>query len=121
LAVLVFAGCGRDDFENDPRPALPLEVSVEMGEKGVVVSPAEFGAGITNFTIVNLGDTSASFALEGPTSDETDEIPAGGTAMLKTQLDTGEYEASAEGTASEPFQFEVGPERDSSQNDLLLP
>jgi hypothetical protein len=121
LAVLAFAGCGSDDFENDPRPPLPLEVSVELGEDSVVVSPAEFGAGITNFTIVNLGDTTAAFAVDGPTSDSTEEIAVGGTATLKTQLETGEYEASAEGTASEPFEFEVGPERDSAQNDLLLP
>jgi hypothetical protein len=121
LAVLVFAGCGRDDFDNEPRPPLPLEVSVKLGEDQVVVSPGTFGAGITNFTVVNLGDTSASFAFEGPTTGSTEEIPAGGTATLKTEVEQGDYEATAEGTASEPFEFEVGPERESGQNDLLLP
>ena len=36
-------------------------------------------------------------------------------------LETGEYEASAEGADAEPFAFEVGPERESSRDELLLP
>ena len=60
---MAIAGCGRDDFENDPRPPLPAEVSIELGQKEVVVSPAEFGAGLVNFTIANLGRTEASIAI----------------------------------------------------------
>lgn len=121
LAAVAVAGCGRDDFENDPRPPLPAEVSIEIGEDEVVVSPAEFGAGLVNFTIANLGDTEASVAIDGPTTAESDEVAPGGTTILKTEVVTGDYEASALGTEATPFEFEVGPERSSAQDDLLLP
>jgi len=121
LAALVVTGCGRDDFENDPRPPLAAEISVELGDQRVVVSPREFGAGLVNFTIANLGDTEAALAIDGPTVAESDEVPPGGTATLRAELVSGEYRASAEGAEADPFDFEVGPERESAQDELLLP
>ena len=121
VASVVAAGCGRDDFENDPRPAVAAEISVEIGSEEVVVSPREFGAGMVNFTIANLGDTEATLAIDGPTVAESDQVPPGGTATLKTELVTGAYRASAEGTEATPFDFEVGPERPSAKDELLLP
>lgn len=120
LAILV-VGCGRDDFDNDPRPALAAEISIEIGEQKVAVSPADFGAGLANFTIANLGDVPASVTIDGPTQVESEEIAPGAVAVLKTEMATGDYEASADGTDTEPFEFEVGPDRESAQNDLLLP
>ncbi len=35
-AALTLGACGRDDFENEPRPPLPFDVSVELGQKQVV-------------------------------------------------------------------------------------
>lgn len=121
LAAVTVAGCGRDDFENEPRPPLPTDVSVELGEDAVVVSPAEFGAGIATLTIANLGPVPASLAIDGPSAAESEEIAPGDTAVLKAELVTGEYEAGVVGTDVEPFLFDVGPERDSAQNELLLP
>ena len=121
VAALAVAGCGRDDFENDPRPPVPEEVSVKIGSDEVVVSPSEFGAGITNFTIANLGDRNAVLAIDGPTVAQSDEVPPGGTATLKTELVTGDYRANAEGVDIAPFNFQVGPERPSGTDELLLP
>lgn len=121
LAALVVAGCGRDDFENDPRPPVPAEVSVKIGQEEVVVSPSEFGAGPTNFTIANLGDRDAVLAIDGPTVAQSDAVPAGGTGSLKTELVSGDYRATAEGGDATPFNFQVGPERPSAQDELLLP
>ena len=121
VAVIAAAGCGRDDFENDPRPTVPAEVSVEVGEDAVVVSHGEFGAGLVVFTIANLGDKDASVSFEGPTTAESDEIPPGGTTQLKTEVTTGDYAASVNGADAQPFEFEVGPERPSGQDELLLP
>jgi len=121
LAAIVVAGCGRDDHENDPRPPVPAEISVKIGQEEVVVSPSEFGAGPTNFTIANLGDRGAIFAIDGPTVAQSDEVPAGGTGVLKTELVSGDYRASAEGGDAAPFNFQVGPERPSAQDELLLP
>jgi hypothetical protein len=119
--ALLLAACGRDDFENEPRPPVPIEVTVKIGDGEVVVSPKEFGAGLVNFEIANLDDTAATFSIEGPTEAVSNEIPARGNNSLRTQVETGSYEASADGVEARPFSFEVGPERESGQNDLLLP
>ena len=66
MAALVVTGCGRDDFNNDPRPPVPAEVSVKIARDGVAVSPREFGAGLVNFTIANLTNETGSLAIHGP-------------------------------------------------------
>lgn len=122
LGMLAVAGCGRDDFENDPRPAVPAEITVKIGEDGVLVSPAAFGGGLVNFTVANLSADPATLAIEGPTSAASDEIPPGGNTILKAEMETGSYQFTAEGPPQvDPFQLQVGPERPSGQNDLLLP
>ncbi len=121
LAAVAVAGCGRDDFENEPRPPVPAEVSVELGTDEVVVSPSEFGAGLVNFTIANLGESAAALEIIGPSAAESNELPPGGTTTLKTEVVTGNYVARARGAAIEAFDFKVGPERESGQDELLLP
>jgi hypothetical protein len=121
LAAVAIAACGRDDFENEPRPPVPASVTVKIGDGEVVISPRTVGAGLVNFEIANFENTPATFSIVGPTEAESEEIPARGNNSLKTQLETGTYQASANGVEATPFSFEVGPERESGQNDLLLP
>ena len=121
VVALVVAGCGRDDFENNPRPPIPAEVSVKIAKDGVAVSPKEFGAGLANFTIANLTTRPGTLAIRGPVEADSAEIPAAGTGTIKVEMKTGSYEASVSGIAVRPFSFTVGPERPSGQNDLLLP
>ncbi len=121
VTALVVAGCGRDDFKNDPRPPIPAEVSVKIAKDGVAVSPKEFGAGIVNFTIANLTTEPGTLAIQGPVDADSSEIPPTGTGTIKVDMKTGSYEASVSGIAARPFSFTVGPERPSGQNDLLLP
>jgi hypothetical protein len=121
VVALAMGGCGRDDFENDPRPPIPAEISVKIANDGVAVSPKEFGAGLANFTIANLTTRPGTLAIHGPVDADSDEIPAAGTGTIKVDMKTGSYEASASGIAVRPFSFTVGPERPSGQNDLLLP
>jgi hypothetical protein len=47
--------------------------------------------------------------------------PAGGNTILKAEMRSGDYEASADDAEVRPFSFTVGPDRESGQNDLLLP
>jgi hypothetical protein len=121
VTALAIAGCGRDDFKNDPRPPIPAEVSVKIAKDGVGVSPREFGAGLVNFTIANLTTEPGTLAISGPVDASSQEIPAAGTDTIKLDMKTGDYEASVSGTAARPFSFTVGAERPSGQNDLLLP
>jgi hypothetical protein len=121
LAALVVAGCGRNDFKNDPRPPVPAEVSVKIASDGVTVSPKVFGAGLTNFTVANLTNETGSLAIRGPVDATTQDIGPGDADTIKVAMKTGSYEASVNGFAVHPFSFTVGPERPSGQNDLLLP
>ncbi len=121
LAALVVTGCGRDDFKNDPRPPIPAEVSVKIAPSGVVVSPREFGAGLVNFTIANLTNETGTLAIQGPVDTASAQIGPGDADTVKVQMKTGSYEASVDGFAARPFNFTVGPERPSGQNELLLP
>jgi hypothetical protein len=121
VTALVVAGCGRNDFKNDPRPPVPAEISVKIAKDGVAVSPKEFGAGLVNFTIANLTTDTGTLAIHGPVDASSTEIPPAGTGTIKVDMKSGSYEASVSGVAVRPFSFTVGPERPSGQNDLLLP
>jgi hypothetical protein len=121
LAALAATGCGRNDFNNDPRPPIAAEVSVKIATDGVAVSPKEFGAGLVNFTVANLTDQTGSLAIHGPVDAVSDQIQPGDAETVKVDMKTGSYEASVDGIAVRPFSFTVGPERPSGQNDLLLP
>ena len=121
VTALVVAGCGQDDFKNDPRPPVPAEVSVKIAKDGVAVSPKEFGAGLVNFTVANLTNETGSLAIHGPVNATSDQVAPGDADTVKLQVKTGNYEASVDGIAVRPFNFTVGPERPSGQNDLLLP
>ncbi|MFL5906828.1 MAG: hypothetical protein ACJ75Z_04430, partial [Solirubrobacterales bacterium] len=105
----------------DPRPPVPAEVAVKIARDGVAVSPKTLGAGLVVFTVANLTDQEGSLAIHGPVTTSTDQIPPAGTGSVKVDLKSGSYEASVDGIAVRPFQFTVGPERPSGQNDLLLP
>lgn len=122
--ALVFAGCGRDDFDNDRRPPVPAEITVELGADGVVISPSKFGAGLVNFTIANLTKSPATLEIS-PIGQEpiasSEEITPAGNDILKVEMDPGDYEAEIDGSSSPGFEFTVGPERESAQDDLLLP
>jgi hypothetical protein len=121
LVAVVVVGCGRNDFNNDPRPPIPAEVSVKISPQGVAVSPKEFGAGLVNFTVANLTNETGSLAIHGPVTADSDQIAPADATTVKVQMKTGDYEASVDGIALRPFNFTVGPERPSGQNDLLLP
>jgi len=121
LVALIVTGCGRNDFKNDPRPPVPAEVSVKIANDGVGVSPKEFGAGLVNFTIANLTNSTGTLAIQGPVDANSNEVPPGAAETLKVEMKTGSYQASVDGIALRPFSFTVGPERPSGKNDLLLP
>jgi hypothetical protein len=125
LAALAFAvaGCGAEDHENKPRPAVPLEVSAKVGDDRVVVSPSRFGAGLAVFTISNQTDDIVQLALDGPTEAVSAPIEAGGVSdSFKVPMEEGFYEVSAGSEArSRSAELTIGPKRPSSQNELLLP
>jgi hypothetical protein len=122
VATLLAAGCGGNDFANDPRPPTPLEVTVEVTADAVQVAPSNFGAGLVNFVIANASTDDAVFEIKGPVDQHSEPIPARGNAIFKVEMKQGTYEASIhDRDLIRAARLNVGPERASSQNQLLLP
>lgn len=116
-------GCGGDEeLASEPRPPATIEITAAIKDRSVDVSPAQVGAGMANLTISNQSSQAVRLTLSGPTDASTPEIAPGTTANLKAELEPGSYEVRAgEGPRPRPDRLEVGRERPSSQNDLLLP
>jgi len=126
LAVgLAVAGCGEDDFPNDPRPPSPVSLAALITDDVVSVSPRKpgaIGAGPARFTIDNQSGEPGALVLEGPTDAASAEILPGNTGELSTELLEGEYIVSAdEGSTASDTTLSIGPERPSARNELLLP
>jgi hypothetical protein len=126
VVAAVAAGCGSDDFENNPRPPVPIELTAKVDDRRVVVSPTEIdgepvGAGLANITISNQSDKPHELTFSGPNEHTTDPIVPRGVLEFKLELETGNYLVSSDDPTIEDMEFEVGPERPSAQNDLLLP
>lgn len=128
-AVLLAIGCGGDDFANEPRPATAVDLSATIRPEAVVISPASEGAGKVEITISNQTDRAHTVTLEGEDIVErTAPIQPKDTAQIQKTLRPGTYELRAGssravdiGDQIRPATLRIGPERESSSRELLLP
>jgi hypothetical protein len=123
LTAIAVVGCGDEQFKNDPRPPVPIQIGARIGDDGVTISPNSsnhLGAGQATITISNQTDDPARLVLEGPNDAASTELVPNGTDALTMQLEEGEYVVTNSGEGRET-KLDVGPERPSSQNVLLLP
>jgi hypothetical protein len=120
---IVAVGCGTEDHPNEPRPPKPIEITARVDEEAVDVSPSEFGAGLTVFTISNQSDSVVELTVDGPVAATSPPIqPNGVSDDFKVDMREGEYEVTAGAESrAKPTQLVIGPERPSAQNELLLP
>ncbi len=127
VGIVAFtAGCGAEEFENNPRPPAPIELTARINDNRVIVSPTKIngepvGAGLANITISNQTLDEVQLDFTGPADRQTDPIVPKGVLEFKINLDEGDYLVSANQPGVDDFEFEVGPERPSSENELLLP
>lgn len=132
LASLVLSACGEDDFENEPRPPVPLAITGVITEQQVNISPDDFGAGPIVLTISNQASESHRVTLEGTADDGTEISEVTGpinpqdTATIQQSLPTGDYEVGANSDGAlipeiRPAEITVGPERPSASDELELP
>ena len=128
LAAATAAGCGEDDFENEPRPPVTMELTGVIQEDKLTVSPSRnLGAGPFWITISNQTDAEHTVTLEGGSIQERfGPIAPKDTDKIKRTLAPGSYEVSA-GSAQavrreiQPATLDIGKERPNSNNELLLP
>jgi hypothetical protein len=120
---LTAAGCGADDHPNDPRPAPPIEVTARVDNDVVEVSPSEFGAGLTVFTISNQSDEAVALTLDGPVAATSQTLePNAVSDNFKVDLQEGTYEVTGGlESRAKAQELVIGPARPSGQDDLLLP
>jgi hypothetical protein len=123
-AIAVTAvGCGSDDHPNEPRPSSPLEVTARIDDDVVEVSPSEFGAGLTVFTISNQSDGAVALTIDGPVAATSQTLePNSVSDDFKVDLQEGTYEVTGGlESRAKPQELVVGPDRPSAQDELLLP
>ena len=129
LAAALLTGCGGgdDDYANNPRPPAPINVTAAITDRGITVSPTEFGAGPVVFIIANQTDEATKVTLESDTSggpgikQTTSPINPDGTASLKVDMKTGNYEVRVDADKIDPATLVVGAARTSAQDELLQP
>jgi hypothetical protein len=69
--AVVVSGCGGDDdFKNDPRPAVPLQLTGVITDERVTVSPRTLAPGPIVLIVSNQTDEAHTVRLEGPDVDE---------------------------------------------------
>ena len=122
--VVVAAGCGGgDEARSDERPPVPINISVNLNERGITASPEEFGAGPVTMLIANQSGASQTLTIDGPRLRRSiGPINPQDTATVRLRVEPGEYTVSAgESAGLRDTTLRVGPERPSAQNDLLLP
>jgi hypothetical protein len=126
-AGLVVAGCGGEDFANNPRPPVPVELTGVIQPDAVTVSPARIGAGPVLITMSNQTRTPITITLDGTSvRDRVGPVPPLDTATIQRTLEPGRYEVRAGSDVAlpreiRPAELEIGRERRSSSSDLLLP
>lgn len=120
------AGCGSEDFENEPRPPAPIELTARIDDRKVAVAPTQrdglpIGAGLANVTVSNQTDEPVQLRFAGPSDGVTDPVVANGVLQFKLDLEEGVYFVDTDDASIRGTELTVGPERPSAQNDLLLP
>lgn len=133
-AVAFAAGCGGDDFENEPRPPVTLELTGVIKPDSVSIEPSRIGAGPVRITISNQTEEARTLTLEGETDGGTQQRRSVGpinpldTGTIQADLEPGEYtvkagseKAAAAGAEIASARLRIGPKRKSGSDELLLP
>ena len=127
VSAAALAACGDEDFKNEPRAPLPLELTGVIQPGRVTVSPKTVGGGPVLITISNQTDDRHSVTLSGGSiAPVRATVAPTDTTTIRRTLAPGAYEVSAGGPTAvakeiRPAVLRVGRERESSSSDLALP
>jgi hypothetical protein len=125
--VALLAGCGDEDFKNEARAPVREALTGVIQDEELTVSPSRLGAGPVEITISNQTDVPHSITLEGESIVERQgPVGPGDTATIQKTLEPGSYEVKAGSEKAvrqeiKPAILRIGRERESSNNELLLP
>jgi hypothetical protein len=125
--ALLLSACGGQDFENKPRPPVPVQLSGVITTESVTVSPNRLGAGPIVLTVSNQTDQPHTLTLEGDgIRERVGPINPQDTAAIQKTLSPGRYTVKAGSDRAvsreiEPATLLIGKERPSASGELLLP
>jgi hypothetical protein len=100
-AGALVTGCGDDDdFENEPRPPVPIQLTGVITDERVTVSPRTIAPGPIVLIISNQTDRPHGLTLQGGegerrVNEEVDEVAPGDTGTLQATLSENSYEVKA--------------------------
>jgi hypothetical protein len=121
-ALLVLSGCASNEsYPNDPKPPATLSVSVIIAEDQIGLSPNPFGAGPARFVITNQTGVTQKVLFSNEQIDREVEVGSGQTFNFKQTVEPGELSISADKAAADALIVDVGPQRESAQQDLNQP
>ena len=127
LSIPGLVACGDDDFENEPRPPVPVQLTGVISAERLTVSPNKVGAGPVVITVSNQTEDSHTVTLEGEgLRERVGPINPEGTAAIQKTLPPGRYSVAAGSNAAvdeeiRPATLVIGPPRKSASDELLLP
>jgi hypothetical protein len=134
--ILSACGGGGGSMATKPRPAVAVNLTVEIDNQRVSVSPASVGAGPVVFIVTNAADRTESLMVQSAggsqTLASTGPINPQTTAQVKVDFnDPGDYTVGTgtsgnEATQATPASIQsatihIGNPRQSGSNQLLLP
>ena len=127
MLVTLASGCGGEDFKNESRPAVPIQLTGVVQPEKVTVSPNKVGAGPILITISNQTDDAHTLTLEGDTVKErVGPVNPQDTATIQKTLNPGTYEVRAGSAVAVPKEIQpavlkIGKKRMDSNDELLTP
>jgi hypothetical protein len=136
--VLVASGCGGGKtFANQPRPPIPVNLTVYINDARISVSPNTIGAGPIVFIVTNQASHAESLQIQSgggaPALAQTGPINPQATAQVKVDnvaegdytvatADSGGTDASqALAQPIHPAHLHIGPPRPSGRDAVLQP
>lgn len=129
LSVLVMAGCGGGkDFQDKPRPAVPIVLNGVITDQRVTVQPNRIGAGPIVITVANETQRSHTLTLDGPNIApiRVGPINPQDTAQIQQNLQPGQYTVKAGSSQAVPTEIApahliIGKARPASNDQVGLP
>jgi len=137
IGAIALGGCGSGKtFANQPKPPVPINLTVYISNARVSVSPAAVGAGPVVFIVTNQSARAQSLAIQRPGGSgsvaDTGPINPQGTAQVTVNLSRGDYTvATTSNGATEAARSQASPihsatlhigrPRPSSSDQLLQP
>jgi hypothetical protein len=129
-SLAALAGCGGgSNYKNNPRPAVPINISASVSDQQISVSPSRFGAGPIVVIVTNQSARSQEVTLESQdigashpgVKQTTSPINPQDTGELKVDVPEGHYVLRVGKASIRPASITVAGKRRSAQNYVLQP